>query len=116
MAESVLDASWAGFRRMLSYKAMTCGGMCLKVNEAYTSQVCSCCGVVPEGRPKGIAGLGIRGWTCDACTTMHHRDVNAARNIRRLGLETLAEGAMSEDAGKLAHSGRGAVIAAHRVP
>jgi hypothetical protein len=65
---SVPNTSWAGFRHMLSFKAMTGGGMCLKVNEVYTSQVYSCCGVVPEGRPRGITDLGIRGWTCDdAC-------------------------------------------------
>jgi putative transposase len=98
MTKSVLDASWAGFRLMLSYKAMTRGGMCLRANEAYTSEVCSCCGVLPEGRSKGIAdlgaaGLGIRGWTCDACGAVPHRNVNAARNILRLGLETLAGGA-----------------------
>jgi IS605 OrfB family transposase len=93
MAKSVLDAGWSGFKHMLSYKAITHGGMCLEVNEAYTSQVCSECGCLPASRPKGIAGLGIREWTCSDCGTVHRRDVNAARNILRLGLESLVGGA-----------------------
>jgi hypothetical protein len=39
----------------------------------------------------------------------HHRNVNAARNILRLGLQTLA-GRACLSAGKLRHSRRGAVI------
>jgi transposase len=93
MAKSVLDASWAGFKHMLAYKAITRGGMCLEVNEAYTSQVCSECGCMPASRPKGIADLGIRGWSCNDCGAIHSRDVNAARNILRVGLDALAGGA-----------------------
>jgi putative transposase len=63
-----------------------------EVNEAFSSQTCSSCGSLPDSRPKGIAGLGIREWTCSDCGAIHDRDVNAARNILRLGLETLAEG------------------------
>jgi putative transposase len=37
-------------------------------------------------------GLEIREWTCDECGAVHDRDVNAARNILRLGRQTLAEG------------------------
>lgn len=92
MAKSVLDAGWAGFKHMLSYKALMRGGMCLEVNEAWSSQVCSCCGSLPKGRPKGFADLGIREWSCEDCATVHRRDVNAAKNILRIGLDTLAEG------------------------
>jgi putative transposase len=93
MAKSVLDAGWADFRTMLSYKALMRGGMCLEVNEAWSSQICSCCGCLPKGRPKGIADLGMREWSCGDCGAVHRRDVNAARNILRIGLDTLAEGA-----------------------
>jgi IS605 OrfB family transposase len=93
MAKSVLDAGWSDFKRMLSYKALMHGGEMIEVSERMTTQTCSCCGPLPDGRPKGIAGLGIREWRCDDCGTVHDRDVNAAKNILRLGLETLAEGA-----------------------
>lgn len=91
MAKSVLDAGWSSFKNMLQYKTMASGGIFVCVPEQNTSRTCSDCGAV--GGPKGIAGLGIREWTCSSCGTSHNRDVNAARNILRRGLATLAEGA-----------------------
>jgi putative transposase len=93
LAKSVFDAGWADLKRMLSYKSIRNGGSTLEVSEAYTSQVCSTCGFLPASRPKGIADLGIREWNCSDCGTIHDRDVNAARNILRVGLHTLVEGA-----------------------
>lgn len=93
MAKSVLDAGWSIFKSMLTYKAIRHGGRVVEVNERYTSQTCSECGSLPPSRPKGIAGLGIREWRCDDCETVHDRDVNAARNILRVGTHALAEGA-----------------------
>ena len=90
MAKSVLDAGWSGFRDMLSYKAITHGGMCLEVNEAFTTQTCSACDA--RSGPKGIAGLGIREWVCSECGVVHQRDPNSAGNILRLGLQTLVGG------------------------
>ena len=90
MAKSVLDAGWTTFRNMLVYKSRLRGGVCEIVPERYTSQTCSCCGAMPQGRPKGIAGLGMRSWHCDDCGSLHDRDVNAAQNICRIGLERQA--------------------------
>lgn len=92
LGKSVLDAGWSMFRQMLSYKAIRHGGIYIEADERLTTQVCSACGTLPEGRPKGIADLGIRQWSCD-CGAIHDRDVNAAKNIVRVGLHTLAEGA-----------------------
>lgn len=94
MAKSVLDAGWSDFKRMLSYKAIMHGGSVIEVSERLTSQTCSCCGSMPSSRPKGIAGLGIREWRCSDCGTVHDRDVNAARNILRIGQDALVEGAL----------------------
>lgn len=88
MAKSVLDASWSAFRTMLQYKGECVGTWFEEVNEAYSTQTCSCCH--ERTGPKGVAGLGIRGWTCSACGSVHDRDINAARNILargRAGLE-----------------------------
>lgn len=95
MAKSVNDAGWSMLRNMLSYKALRHGGSYIAVNERMSTQTCSVCGSLPPSRPKGIAGLGIREWRCDDCGTVHDRDVNAARNILRVGLDTLAEGALA---------------------
>lgn len=93
MAKSSLDAGWSDFKRMLAYKSHLRAGHVLEVSERYTSQACSACGCLPASRPKGIASLGIREWSCDECGAVHDRDVNAARNILARGLASLVEGA-----------------------
>ncbi|WP_455233083.1 RNA-guided endonuclease InsQ/TnpB family protein [Geopseudomonas aromaticivorans] len=92
MAKSVLDAGWGQLKTMLAYKCAHAGIVFKEVNEAYTTQTCSCCGALPNSRPRGIAGLGIREWTCSECGVTHDRDVNAARNILALGHERPAVG------------------------
>lgn len=92
MSKSSLDAGWAMFKQQLEYKAIARGVLFAEVNEAWTTQTCSRCGSI-EG-PKGVAGLGIRQWTC-SCGAEHDRDVNAARNIAARGLASLAEGALA---------------------
>ena len=100
MAKSVHDAGWSRFRDMLAWKLrLRSGGMLLEVLEHHTTQTCSECGRMPSSRPRGIAGLGIREWTCDDCGTVHDRDVNAAKNILRCGLTALAEGALTSRMG-----------------
>ena len=87
--KSVTDTSHAMFKHMLLYKSARRRGICVITNEAYTTQVCSECGDKPPQRPKGRKNLGMRVWTCTMpeCGTTHDRDVNAARNILKLGLE-----------------------------
>ncbi len=92
MAKSVLDAGWGLLKTQLQYKAIAHGVWFEVIDEAYTTQACSCCGAISRNSPKGRAGLGIREWTCLACGTRHDRDINAARNILALGHERLAGG------------------------
>lgn len=92
MAKSVLDTGWAILKTQLEYKAMARSVVFAEVNEKYTSQTCSCCGEVSANSPKGRAGLRIREWTCVACGTTHDRDINAAKNILRLGHQSLVVG------------------------
>ena len=92
MAKSVLDAGWSSLRTMLQYKCAHAGVWFEEVDEAFSSQTCSSCGALPPERPKGIAGLGMREWTCGNCGTMHDRDVNAARNILAVGHGRLGAG------------------------
>jgi IS605 OrfB family transposase len=89
-AKSVLDAGWSAFRTMLQYKCDVAGVWFDEVNEAYSTQTCSCC--KKRTGPKGREDLGIREWSCSECGTTHHRDVNAAINLLAAGHGRLAGG------------------------
>ncbi len=82
LAHSVNDAGWGMFLDKLAYKVEETGGQLVRVNPNSTSQVCSQCGCMPEV-PKTLAD---RIHSCPHCGLVIDRDVNAARNILRLGL------------------------------
>ncbi len=48
-----------------------------------TSKTCSKC-----GQPQLLMDLSVRKWRCNSCKTNHHRDVNAAINIVKVGAST----------------------------
>ncbi len=79
-------------KTMLEYKCAGAGIVFKEVNESYTTQTCSSCGCLPDSRPRGITGLGIRVWACSECGVIHDRDINAARNILAVGLHRPVEG------------------------
>ena len=69
--------SFDQLRQFVEYKAQAAGIQLLYVNLAYTSQTCSCCG-----------NLGHRlkhRFSCSTCGSLQHSDLNASRNILRLG-------------------------------
>lgn len=92
MAKSTLDAGWSILKTMLKYKSHQAGVVFEEVDEAYSTQTCSCCGVISANSPKGRAGLGVREWTCVECGSVHDRDCNAAMNILARGHSRLAVG------------------------
>ncbi len=79
LAKSIQDAGWSQFLSILSYKAACAGRSVVPVPPAYTSQICSGCGVVVQ------KGLSMRWHACPECGASLHRDHNAAKNIERLG-------------------------------
>jgi putative transposase len=81
LASAIMDASWGQLRRLTACKAERRGGRVLLVNPRGTSQKCSGCG---EMVPKG---LEERTHSCPNCNLVLDRDVNAARNILKAGLE-----------------------------
>ena len=85
LAKSIHDAAWNQFADLLSYKAAWAGRRYLAVNPAYTSQDCSQCG----HRKTGLT-LADRTYTCPCCGLVLDRDLNASRNIVRLGQQSLA--------------------------
>jgi IS605 OrfB family transposase len=100
MAKSVLDAGWFMLKTQLDYKSKAMQAEFVEINEAYTTQACSCCGSLSESSPRGRAGLGIREWPCSECGAHHDRDVNAAMNILALGHQRLAGGIPALKGGK----------------
>jgi putative transposase len=84
MAKSILDASWNRFRTYITYKAASAGRKVVLVNPAYTSQMCSGCGTIVK------KDLSERIHNCPKCGLVIDRDLNAAKNILRLGLQSAA--------------------------
>ena len=83
LAGSVSDAGWGQFLAILSDKAASAGRTIVAVDPRGTSQICSACACTPSVRKS----LSQRMHHC-ACGYVAHRDVNAARNILRLGEDT----------------------------
>ena len=83
MAKGVNDAAWSSLKTMFEYKSRQAGIVYREVNEAYTTRGCSECGSLSG--PQGLGGLSVRDWHCSGCGVWNDRDVNAARNICRLG-------------------------------
>ncbi|MFV5382535.1 RNA-guided endonuclease InsQ/TnpB family protein [Acinetobacter towneri] len=92
MAKSVLDTGFSALKTTLKYKCENAGVLFEEVQEAYTTQICSCCGEITSSSPKGSTDLGIREWECMSCGTVHDRDINSALNILALGHKRLAVG------------------------
>jgi putative transposase len=81
--KSILDSGWATFRHMLQYKAEEAGTVVVEVNPAYTSQMCSGCGVIVKKE------LSDRNHSCPTCGLNISRDLNASKNILRVGMDSL---------------------------
>lgn len=83
LATAIMDATWAKLRQYTAYKVERGSGQVILVNPGGTSQKCSRCGVVAEEK----LGLDVRTFECHSCGLVIDRDVNAATNILKLGLE-----------------------------
>jgi putative transposase len=81
--KSIADVGWFGFFEILKYKAASLGKTIIPVAPAYTSQACSACGAIVKKT------LSTRTHRCPACGYTANRDLNAAINILRIGLDTL---------------------------
>jgi putative transposase len=80
LSRSISDASWSKFFSVLQDKLKKLGKTYGEVPPHYTSQKCSSCGEMVQ------KSLSVRTHICPHCGYMDDRDVNAARNILRLGL------------------------------
>ena len=99
LARSISDVAWSMFFQYLTYKAAEAGRVMVKVNPAYTSQTCSACGHRLDITQR--LALGDRVFACPDCHLQLDRDLNAARNIVKIGLGLQAIGTQPLDAPRL---------------
>jgi putative transposase len=83
LAQAVSDVSFGEFFRQLAYKCEWYGKNLIKIGRFEpSSKTCSNCGHV-----KADLTLADREWACEACGSTHDRDLNAANNIKQMGLK-----------------------------
>ncbi|MGD9891835.1 MAG: RNA-guided endonuclease InsQ/TnpB family protein [Dehalococcoidia bacterium] len=84
LAKATHDAGWTQFLSILTHKAASAGVPVVAVDPRNTSQACSDCGSLVS------KDLSVRLHVCLHCGFTADRDVNAAKNILRLGLSRQA--------------------------
>jgi len=85
LSKAISDVGWGQFVTLLEYKADWYGRHVVKVDTwEPTSKRCFECGFVLDSLP-----LDVREWICPECGIHHDRDLNAAKNIRSVGLTVL---------------------------
>ena len=87
LSKQIKDASWGMLLSQLKYKGEWYGCQIERIERWYpSSKTCSNeeCLRVMKSMP-----LSKRAWRCPYCQSDHDRDINAARNIKRVGLEQI---------------------------
>lgn len=85
--KAILDSGWGVFHSLIGYKAEEAGIEVMTVNPRNTSRTCYECGFVAAGNRDEEA------FRCLSCGHKDHADINAAKNILRLGLSLQSAGA-----------------------
>ena len=84
IAKSITDASWNQLIEQTRYKAENAGRKFVQIPAAYTSQTCRICGHCEKANRQTQAVF-----ECVKCHHTENADLNAAKNILRLGLQSL---------------------------
>lgn len=81
----ISDLAYYEFVQILEWEALKNGSKVVKIGRfAPSSKACNCCGFINDELT-----LNVRNWVCPSCGEHLDRDVNAAINIRNLGLSKL---------------------------
>lgn len=82
----ISDLGFYSFVRILKYEAFKNGVTIIEIPKYYpSSQICSEC----DYKNSDVKDLRVRSWRCPSCGAEHDRDINAAKNILRVGASTL---------------------------
>lgn len=82
LANSIASCSWSEFFRILSYKSDWKGVNLIRIGRFEPSSKMCECGYIHRDLK-----LSDRIWTCPSCGAVNDRDLLAARNIKKFGLE-----------------------------
>jgi putative transposase len=81
LGKSIMDLGYSSFISKLQYKALWNDKSVILADKWFaSSKTCSVCGYI-----KKDLMLQERSWECPKCRTTHHRDINAAINLQKLG-------------------------------
>lgn len=81
LSRAIHEVAWTTLTGMIAYKSSFAGRTYHRINRFFpSSKTCSSCEYKLEK-----LDLGTRAWTCPNCGTHHNRDINAAKNILRVG-------------------------------
>ena len=85
LAKSISDAGWSEFMRQIKYKADWAGKTVVEIGQwEPSSKTCHSC-----GHKLDKLTLDVREWACPKCGSVHDRDINAAINIKAMGMDRL---------------------------
>jgi len=79
----ILDSSLYEIKRQIRYKLFWAGGQIIEINPAYTSQTCNVCGIIDKR-----SRITRDKFKCIACGNENCADINAAKNILKLGTDS----------------------------
>ena len=81
LSKSISDAGWGEFTRQLKYKSLWRDKKLVQIGRfEASSKICNVC----DWKNKDLK-LSQRKWLCRECGTFHDRDINAAKNIIKIG-------------------------------
>ena len=90
LSKYIAEQGWREFRTMLEYKAEKYDCEIITVDRWFpSSQICSCCGNVLQGKDK--IKLSQRIYYCHKCNNKIDRDYNAAANLKLYGMRFIGQ-------------------------
>ena len=97
LARSIADVGFHEISRQLEYKLVRNGGSLVKADRFFaSSKICSDCGYTLP-----VLELSVRQWTCSHCSSVHDRDVNAARNLENYAVSSTVKACGGSSSGRM---------------